>query len=84
MGAPSPGDAGRRRCHRETLAEEDTVSSSPWTYLPSHGGPLAVDRPFYDRLARETSARTLVDRFIIPSAPVARGRSVQDRSAGWW
>jgi uncharacterized protein YcgI (DUF1989 family) len=25
-----------------------------------------VDRPFYDRLARETTTRTLVDRFVVP------------------
>jgi uncharacterized protein YcgI (DUF1989 family) len=25
-----------------------------------------VDRPFYDRLARETATRTLVDRFVVP------------------
>jgi uncharacterized protein YcgI (DUF1989 family) len=37
-----------------------------WTYLPSHGGPLAVDRPFYDRLARQTARRTVVDRFVVP------------------
>jgi len=42
------------------------VPSTPWTYLPSHGGPLAIDRSFYDRLARESAARTLVDRFVIP------------------
>jgi len=39
--------------------------SQPWTYLPSTpSGPLVVDRAFYDRLARETAARTLVDRFV--------------------
>ena len=41
--------------------------SRPWTYLPSTPtGPLVVDRPFYDRLARETATRTLVDRFVVP------------------
>jgi uncharacterized protein len=41
--------------------------SRPWTYLPSiPSGPLAVDHAFYDRLARETASRTLVDRFVVP------------------
>ena len=41
--------------------------SRPWTYLPSTpSGPLVVDRAFYDRLARETATRTLVDRFVVP------------------
>jgi len=41
--------------------------SQPWTYLPSTpSGPLVVDRAFYDRLAHETAARTLVDRFVVP------------------
>ena len=43
------------------------MSERPWTYLPTTpGGPLAVDRPFYNRLASETSRRTLVERFVIP------------------
>jgi uncharacterized protein len=42
------------------------MPSTPWTYLPSHGGPLQVDRAFYDRLAAETAGRTLVDEFVIP------------------
>jgi len=41
--------------------------SAPWTYLPSApGGPLEVDRAFYDRLAGATGQRTLVDRFVVP------------------
>jgi uncharacterized protein len=35
-------------------------------YLPSRGGPLDVDRPFYDRLAREAASRTPVDAFVVP------------------
>jgi len=43
------------------------MASRLWTYLPSTpGGPLEVDRAFYDRLARETAARTQVDRFTVP------------------
>jgi uncharacterized protein YcgI (DUF1989 family) len=43
------------------------MASRLWTYLPSTpGGPLEVDRAFYDRLARETAARTEVDRFTVP------------------
>ncbi len=43
------------------------MPSTLWTYLPSTpGGPLEVDRAFYDRLARETGRRTPVSRFIIP------------------
>jgi uncharacterized protein YcgI (DUF1989 family) len=41
--------------------------SRGWGYLPdAPGGPLAVDRPFYDALARETTGRTLVDGFTVP------------------
>ncbi len=47
--------------------------SRPWTYLPSTpSGPLVVDRAFYDRLARETASRTLVDRFVVPDPIGAR------------
>jgi uncharacterized protein YcgI (DUF1989 family) len=35
-------------------------------YEPKPGTPLDVDRPFYDRLARETGSRTLVDKFVVP------------------
>ena len=35
-------------------------------YEPSPGSPLAGDRPFYDRLAREAGPRTLVERFVVP------------------
>jgi uncharacterized protein YcgI (DUF1989 family) len=42
-------------------------SSAPQpAYLPSAGGPLAVDPALYGRLAAETSRRTLVERFVIP------------------
>jgi uncharacterized protein YcgI (DUF1989 family) len=34
--------------------------------LPADGDALAIDRPFYERLAGETDCRTLVDSFIIP------------------
>ncbi|MEA2532119.1 MAG: uncharacterized protein QOG89_3763 [Thermomicrobiales bacterium] len=45
-----------------------TVTSKPWTYLPSEGEGqgLEVDRPFYERLARETDGRELVEEFVIP------------------
>ena len=42
------------------------MTSAPWTYLPTEPTTLAVDRAFYDRLARATDRRTLVDRFVIP------------------
>jgi len=35
-------------------------------YLPTAGGPLAVDRDLYGRLASETGRRTLVNQFVIP------------------
>ena len=35
-------------------------------YEAKPGSPIAVDRPFYDRLATETRSRTLVERFVIP------------------
>jgi uncharacterized protein YcgI (DUF1989 family) len=43
------------------------MSSDAWGYLPDRpGGPLTVDRALYDRLARETGGRTLVERFVVP------------------
>jgi uncharacterized protein YcgI (DUF1989 family) len=49
------------------MDREDHTMARFWTYLPSaSGGPLEVDRPFYDRLARETQTRTLVERFVVP------------------
>lgn len=43
------------------------MSSSFWTYLPSTPRkPLAVDREFYGRLARENAGRTLHEQFIVP------------------
>lgn len=43
------------------------MASTLWTYLPSTpGGPLDVDRPFYDRLARETGRRSLVEQLVVP------------------
>ncbi|NIQ37175.1 MAG: DUF1989 domain-containing protein [Proteobacteria bacterium] len=43
------------------------MPSTSWTYLPpSPSGLLAVDREYYDRLARETSARTLCEQFVVP------------------
>src|SRR5262249_54622003 len=77
--SPEPGRASSRRaraqvdgtgpvlqCRAHTLIRRTTMSQ-PWTYLPSTpSGPLVVDRAFYDRLARETTGRTLVDRFVVP------------------
>ena len=42
------------------------MTSVLWTYLPADGEGLALDREFYDRLARETAQRTLADSFVIP------------------
>jgi hypothetical protein len=42
------------------------VTANLWTYLPSDEGALAIDRAFYDRLARETARRQRVDSFVIP------------------
>jgi len=36
------------------------------TYLPSQGNPLDVDRAFYDRLARATDRRALVQQLVVP------------------
>ena len=36
-------------------------------YEPKPGSPIAVDRPFYDRLAREADGRALVEGFIVPA-----------------
>ena len=38
----------------------------PWTYLPAEPAAIAVDRPFYERIANETDGRTLVHRHIVP------------------
>src|SRR5258708_32281235 len=38
-------------------------------YEPKPGSPIAVDRPFYDRLATETRSRTLVERLVVPMRP---------------
>ena len=35
-------------------------------YEAKPGSPIAVDRRLYDRLASETAARTLVERFVVP------------------
>src|SRR5215471_8621185 len=35
-------------------------------YEPKPGSPIEVDRPFYDRLAQRTEARTAVERFVVP------------------
>lgn len=42
-----------------------TGSPQP-SYLPTAGGPLAVDRDLYGRLAADTGRRTLVNDFVIP------------------
>jgi len=42
------------------------VSSTPWTYLPTDGAALPLDRAFYDRLAQATTERRLTDRFVVP------------------
>lgn len=35
-------------------------------YDPRPGSPISVDRPFCDRLARETQSRALVEQFVVP------------------
>lgn len=55
------------------------MSQSKWTYLPSEGVSLDVDRVFYDRLANETEMREQVDSFVIPirsgrAWPVRKGQ----------
>ncbi len=42
------------------------MPSTLWTYLPTEPTSLDVDRAFYDRLARETDERRLVERFVVP------------------
>ncbi|MDP9364659.1 MAG: urea carboxylase-associated family protein [Chloroflexota bacterium] len=55
------------------------MPSTLWTYLPTEPSSLGVDRTFYDRLARETDGRRLVERFVVPiragrAWPVLAGR----------
>lgn len=40
--------------------------SAPWTYLPNEPGALAVDQPFYDRLADDAAGRTQTSSFVTP------------------
>ena len=42
------------------------MSSTPWTYLPTDGAPLPIDRAFYDRLAHATTERRLLEQFVVP------------------
>lgn len=54
------------------------MTSNLWTYLPADGDALAIDRPFYEKLAA-TARRTLVDSFVIPirsgrAWPVLKGQ----------
>lgn len=42
------------------------MPSSKWTYLPSEGVSLDIDRPFYDQIARKIEERTLVDSIVVP------------------
>jgi len=37
-----------------------------WTYLPARPEQLQIDYALYDRLARETERRALVDSFVVP------------------
>jgi uncharacterized protein YcgI (DUF1989 family) len=53
------------------------MTSTRWTYLPSDGESLAIDRELYARLAGETTRRTLVDSFVIP---IRSGRAWPVRS----
>jgi uncharacterized protein len=45
---------------------EDSVVGRPWTYLPAEPAAIAVDRPFYARIADETEGRTLVHSHVVP------------------
>jgi uncharacterized protein YcgI (DUF1989 family) len=38
----------------------------PWSYLPAEPSAIAVDGPFYERIAIETSGRSLTHRHIVP------------------
>jgi len=42
------------------------MSDSKWTYLPSEGVSLDVDRAFYDRIAGELNSRSLVESITVP------------------
>jgi uncharacterized protein YcgI (DUF1989 family) len=55
------------------------MSSPQPAYLPRWGTGLDVDRAFYDRLARATEKRTLLERFVVPvrsgrAWPVLKGQ----------
>ncbi len=55
------------------------MPDTKWTYLPSEGVSLEVNRGFYDRLARETDSRSLSDSFTVPirsgkAWPVLKGQ----------
>ncbi len=42
------------------------MSGSKWTYLPSEGVSLDVDRRSYERMAHETASRQLVESITVP------------------
>ncbi len=42
------------------------MPDAKWTYLPSEGVSLDVDREFYDRMANQRDGRTMVDSFVVP------------------
>ncbi|HEY3471109.1 MAG TPA: urea carboxylase-associated family protein, partial [Amycolatopsis sp.] len=42
------------------------MGSHPAAYQETDGGALSVDRGFYERIARETGGRELVERFTVP------------------
>ncbi len=42
------------------------MPDTTWTYLPSEGVSLDIDRALYERLARETTRRSQVDSFTVP------------------
>jgi uncharacterized protein YcgI (DUF1989 family) len=43
-----------------------SVVGRPWGYLPADASAIAVDRPFYQRIAAETAGRTLTHQQIVP------------------
>jgi uncharacterized protein YcgI (DUF1989 family) len=51
------------------------MAATLWTYLPSEGGSLAIDRGFYDRLARETARREQVEQVESFVVPIRSGRA---------
>src|ERR671910_3015997 len=52
--------------HVNARRESIPVVGRPWTYLPAEPAAIAVDRPFYERIAIETDGRTLTHQHVVP------------------